>query len=190
MNEKIERLLAQGEGLSVEFKECANVVSGAVYETVCAFLNTKGGDIFLGVRDDGKVIGISKENIDSIKKDFVYSVNNPSKLSPACCLSVVEIPVNGNIILHIFVPESSQVHRCNTKIFISCNDGDFDITDRHQEVSNLYIKKRSSYSENKIFHAATLEDLRVDLIAKARKLAGIQDADHQWRQTTRPSTSL
>ncbi|OEG69757.1 hypothetical protein ATZ36_07615 [Candidatus Endomicrobiellum trichonymphae] len=131
MNKKINQLLSRGERSNIEFKECARGISSTVYETVCAFLNAKGGDISLGVKDNGNIIGIAKEPIASIKHDFVTSVNNPSKLSPTVCLSPEEIFIDGGKILYIIVPKSSQVHKCATKIFICNNCADLNITDKH-----------------------------------------------------------
>jgi len=48
----------------------------------------------------------------------------------------------------------------------------------------LYVSKQTSYSENRIFPAVKFRDLRVDLIVKARKLAGIHGADRSWQQMT------
>ncbi|OEG69706.1 hypothetical protein ATZ36_07930 [Candidatus Endomicrobiellum trichonymphae] len=42
MNKKIKQMLSRGERSNIEFKECARDISSTVYETVCAFLNTKG----------------------------------------------------------------------------------------------------------------------------------------------------
>ena len=42
-------------------------------------LNRNGGHIFLGVDDDGKVIGTYKSYIASMKKDFANLCNNPEK---------------------------------------------------------------------------------------------------------------
>lgn len=39
MKEKIKKLIKQGEGLQLEFKECRNELNKNIYETVCAFLN-------------------------------------------------------------------------------------------------------------------------------------------------------
>lgn len=36
---KIKALVKQGEGLTVEFKECKTALNKNVYETVCAFSN-------------------------------------------------------------------------------------------------------------------------------------------------------
>ena len=72
-------------------------------------------------------------------------------------------------------PESSQVHRCNGRIYDRNEDGDLDITDHTRLVSSLYHRKQETYSENKIFSYVTLDHLREDLIAKARKVYGNQD---------------
>jgi len=78
------------------------------------------------------------------------------------------------------VPESSQVHRYNGRIFDRNEDGDFDITNHTRQVADLYIRKQVTYSENKIYPFAKLADLRTDLIAKCRRLAGVWREDHPW----------
>jgi len=35
--------VAKGEGIDIEFKESYEVLSRSVYETICSFLNRKGG---------------------------------------------------------------------------------------------------------------------------------------------------
>ena len=37
MIDKIKALIAQGEGLKVEFKEASSAIPNTVYETVCSF---------------------------------------------------------------------------------------------------------------------------------------------------------
>ncbi len=176
------RLIQKGEGLAIEFKESRDGLSRNVFETVCAFLNRHGGNLFLGVSDAGDIVGIASEHTGKIKKEFVTSVNNPQKIHPACYLSVDEYEVEGKKILRIFVPESSQVHRCNGRIFDRNEDGDFDITDQTNLVAELYRRKQTTYSENRIYPHASLSDLRNDLIDRARKMAGIQRKDHPWLQ--------
>ena len=77
-------------------------------------------------------------------------------------------------------PSFPQVHRCNGRIFDRNEDGDLDITDHTQLVAELYHRKQTSYSENKIYPYATLADLREDLIARVRKTVGLQRKDHPW----------
>lgn len=180
--ENIHKLINQGEGLTLEFKESRNDLNRNVYETVCAFLNRNGGTLLLGVRDSGEILGIDPGKLEHIKKDFITSINNPQKIHPTCSLSVNEFELDGKRILGIYVPESSQVHRCSGRIFDRNEDGDLDITDNTLLVAELYRRKQSTYSENRIFPYATISDLRTDLIDRARKMAGIQRKDHPWLQ--------
>jgi len=176
----LKALIKQGEGISVEFKECRRTLNRNVYKTVCAFLNRHGGDLLLGVRDAGEVTGVDPDCIDNIKKDFVTAINNLQKLHPPAYLSVDEVDVEGKTVLRIYVPESSQVHRCNGRIYDRNEDGDLDITDHTRQVADLYHRKQSTYSEKKIYPYDSLEDLRSDLIDKCRRLAGVWREGHPW----------
>lgn len=138
--ENLKNLIAAGEGVNIEFKECRNKLNKDLFETVCAFLNRIGGHIFLGVADDGKIIGVDEDSIEQIKKDIVTSMNNPMKMNPTFYLSVEEIDIEGVKVLYIHIPESSQVHRCNGKIYDRNEDGDFEITNNSDLVAGLYLR--------------------------------------------------
>ena len=155
-------LINGGESLTVEFKQSKNKLNRDVFDSVCAFLNRNGGHLFLGVNDDGTIIGIDRGEIDKLKKDFVTSMNNPLKINPTFYLTVEEVEIENKIILYIFVPESSQVHRCNGKIYDRNEDGDIDITDNTNLVASLYMRKQSTYTENRIYTYARITDLRKD----------------------------
>lgn len=174
-------LIRKGEGISAEFKTCRNSLSRDVFETVCAFLNRHGGTILFGVQDSGEVQGIAPDAIGQMKKDFVTAINNPQKLHPPAYLSVEEMTLEGKPILHIYVPESSQVHRCNGRIYDRNEDGDLDITDNTRQVAGLYQRKQATYSENKIYPYAGLDELERELLAKCRKIAALRREDHPWR---------
>ncbi len=76
-----------------------------------------------------------------------------------------------------------KVHKCTAAMaasMIEMKDGDFDITDHTRLVSELYQRKQASYSENKIYPYAGLKDLRLDLIAKCRKIASLRYDKHPW----------
>lgn len=181
MIKKIREILNSGEGISVEFKESKRALTKDVFETICAFLNRNGGEILLGVNDKKEIIGIEKDSIESIKKDLVSTLNNSSKISPTVYLSIEEFEIDDKKILYIFVPASSQVHKCSGKIFDRNEDGDFNISDNHNLVTKLYMNKQTFYTETKIYPYCTLDDLRIDLIEKARKMAVIQRENHPWK---------
>ncbi|MDD3308217.1 MAG: putative DNA binding domain-containing protein [Acetobacterium sp.] len=179
--EQLKALTAGGESLTVEFKQSRTKLNKDVFESVCAFLNRSGGHLFLGVEDQGNLVGIDPGTVDKVKKDFVTSMNNPQKISPTFHLSVETIEMDGKTILYVFVPESSQVHRCNGRIFDRNEDGDLDITDNTNLVSVLYLRKQSGYTENRIFPFAKLSELKPELLIKVRKMAANERTDHPWK---------
>lgn len=182
--ERIKEILQKGESLTVEFKESKNKLNKDVFDTVCAFLNRNGGELFLGVNDRGEVVGVDKDSVAQVKKDFATSMNNPQKINPTFYLNAEEIQIGDKIILYIYVPESSQVHRCNGKIFDRNEDGDIDITHNTNLVSGMYLRKQGTYTENRIYPFIQLEDLRSDLFTKVRKLASNQRPNHPWLEMT------
>jgi ATP-dependent DNA helicase RecG len=140
----LEKLLQQGEGLKVEFKT-------SLFETVCAFLNRKGGHLLLGVKDGGTIEGIIEDGIQNIIDNIITNANNPQKLNPPYYLSPEVIDVQGKKVIYLYVPESSQVHSTAGKIFDRNEDGYFNITGQTEQVTQLYLRKQATYSENKIY---------------------------------------
>jgi ATP-dependent DNA helicase RecG len=175
------QLIRKGEGIDLEFKTCRNQLNRDVYETVCAFLNRHGGTILLGVSDAGDIQGIDRDAVSQTKKDFVTTMNNPQKIHPPAYMTIDEVAVQGKPVLRIYVPESSQVHRCNGRIYDRNEDGDLDITDNTLGVATLYQRKQAIYSENKIYTYAGLGELELGLLAKCRKIAVLRREDHPWR---------
>jgi len=68
---KLETTIAVGETVAVEFKRCGGKIEADTYETVCSFLNRFGGDIYLGVEDNGEVVGVPENAATDIIKNFI-----------------------------------------------------------------------------------------------------------------------
>ncbi len=79
MQEHIKHLLEQGEGLKVEFKTASGGVPKNLYETVCAFSNTDGGEILLDVTDAGEIQGIEKTLATQYKKTSSQQLTTEQK---------------------------------------------------------------------------------------------------------------
>lgn len=148
---------------------------------MCAFLNRFWGNIILGVNDNREVIGIDEDFILKLKKDFVNLCNNTSKISPTIYLKIMDYEVDGKKILYINIPDSSEVYRCNGRIYDRNEDGDSDITDNSNLVADMYIRKRDLHIEDKIFPYATMENLRNDLFEKTKKWAILKNDNHPWK---------
>ena len=68
ITEQLMQLIRDGESITVEFKESKRAITKDVYETVCAFSNRDGGHIFLGVKDNGDIIGVEPDSVEKLKK--------------------------------------------------------------------------------------------------------------------------
>jgi ATP-dependent DNA helicase RecG len=179
---QLKELIQKGEGLDLEFKTCRSHLSRDVYETVCAFLNRHGGTILLGVQDGGAGKGIEPAAVAQIRKDFVTAINNPQKLNPPTHIFIEEVTVEDKCLLRVYVPESSQVHRCNGRIYDRNEDGDLDITDHTVQVAHLYQRKQAVYTENRVYPHVQIENLRSDVIERCRKYVRINKKDHPWSE--------
>ena len=179
--EGIDSLLTKGEGIDIEFKECYFELSKSAFETICAFLNRQGGHLLLGVSNNRLVEGVLKSEADKIINDIVTAANSPAKLSPPFYLAPEVVDYSGKKIIYVYVPESSQVHRTANKIFDrTVTDGDIDITNHTAQVTQLYIRKQQTYSENCIYPFVKTEDLRLDLLQRVRTMVSNQQANHPW----------
>lgn len=185
MTEKtIRKLLEDGEGFTVEYKECVNGLNDSVFETVAAFSNRYGGHILLGVKeegDKGAVIGVNRNAASAMKKNFINVLNNPDKITPSLYLSLEEFEMDGKLILWAYVPVGSQVEFCDKKIWDRNGDADQDITRSVDLVANLYNRKSSSYHERKIFPYATTDHLCMSLLPRIRQMAVTKRSDHPWQ---------
>ena len=63
-----------------------------------------------------------------------------------------------------------MVHRCNGKIYGRSEDGDFDITNHTDTVAMLYMRKQTSFSENRVLPHLTLSDFDKAVMDKVKKM--------------------
>lgn len=83
-----ERMIATGENEKVEFKstlrwnlaadKADKAIENSALKTIVAFLNTEGGTLFIGVKDDGNILGIEK---DQFLNDDKYLLHFASLLN-------------------------------------------------------------------------------------------------------------
>ena len=86
--ESIQRLIAAGEGRTIEFKSTMRMnlhtqkagkeIEIAWLKAVAAFMNTDGGTLLLGVADDGQIVGLEQDsfaNEDKCRLHFKNLIN-------------------------------------------------------------------------------------------------------------------
>ena len=173
-----------GETIAVEFKRCGNRIENDVYETVCSFLNRFGGDIYLGVLDDGTVSGVPENAAPDLVKNFISVVSNPNMLAPTVYLSPEILTFEGKTIIRVHVPPSAEVHSFKKVIYDRVDDADVQVTATAQ-IAQMYIRKQEVFTERRIYPYVGMEDLRLDLLSKLRRMAVNNDSqNHPWNSMT------
>ena len=178
--QQLQNIIQNGESITVEFKKCTTELTYSVFETVCAFLNRTGGHLILGVADNGSIVGVNPNCIEAMKKNFINTVNNPEMLNPTFYFSPETFTIDGKSVIHIYIPESSQVHRYKGKVYDRVGDADNDITNSHYQINNIYLRKNREFTENEVLPFLAVSDLSSDTFKKARRLAGVRDDNHPW----------
>jgi ATP-dependent DNA helicase RecG len=173
-------MLEVGETVAVEFKRCSGRIEADTYETVCSFLNRFGGDIYLGVEDDGTVVGVPEKASSSIIKNFISMVSNPEIISPTVYLAPEVLEYMGKYIVHIHVPPSSEVHSFKRVIYDRVDDADVKVTATGQ-IAQMYIRKQRIFTEKKVYPYVKDEHLRLDMLPRIRQLAVNRFKDHPWK---------
>lgn len=122
----IEDLIRQGEGERVEYKsslrwdyregKVTKIPPKAVAKTLAAFLNTSGGTLVIGVKDDGDAVGIQpdieslsqKPNHDGFALAFTQAVGNYLGMDVAARVEMTFAEKEGKTLAVASCPPSSQ----------------------------------------------------------------------------------
>ncbi|WP_303311691.1 helix-turn-helix domain-containing protein [Hymenobacter sp. BT730] len=102
MSELLE-LIAQGEGERLEFKKKTTHPT-RIARTLVSLANTHGGQVLVGVEDDGRVVGVR----DAEEEMYVLRLAAELYTDPPVPLSFQEVEEDGRTVLIITVRESRQ----------------------------------------------------------------------------------
>jgi len=163
---ELKQYLKHKRGEHLEFFECATGLDYRMFDTVCAFLNTKGGLIILGVK------------VDKYKKEIIGASNNTFFINPPFILHPEDFMINDKYVIAIWVPISSQVHKYNNVIFDRVNDTDLKVKGQH--VDEIYSRKRNLFTENIIYPFLSKDHFKKELFDKCRNLIRSHNPDHPW----------
>jgi predicted HTH transcriptional regulator len=105
LNTGLYRLIEEGEHQQQDFKFCIND-SKKIAKSLVAFANTDGGRLLIGVKDNGKVVGISTD-------EEYYMVESAAKIysNPPISFTTKQWHSEGKTVLEISVqPSKNKPH--------------------------------------------------------------------------------
>ena len=102
----IDKLIQQGESLALEFKSDLKCLSDRdLVAAVVSLANTEGGDLLLGIEDDGTVTGLHANHFAVSGLPSLIA----NKTNPALSVRVERYDLQGKSIVRITVPKSRQL---------------------------------------------------------------------------------
>lgn len=98
----INQLIFNGEGLKLDFK---HTISDAykIAKTICAYANTKGGTLLVGVRDNKTIAGVKSE-----EEKYMIEMAAQLYCIPPIDLKFTEHVIEKKIILEVTIDESKN----------------------------------------------------------------------------------
>ncbi|WP_423928918.1 RNA-binding domain-containing protein [Candidatus Palauibacter sp.] len=131
-------LIKRGESKTLEFKSTLrwnlkedrkdNRVTHAALKTIAAFLNTEGGDLLLGVADDGSVVGIVRDGFDNEDKFMLHLsqvVRNALGDRAGTCIDPRTQILHGGVVCVVSCQRSPEPVFLRWKGFENSEEGDF-----------------------------------------------------------------
>ena len=98
----IEALITQGEGQQLDFKfEVSD--SKKIARTLCAFANTDGGRLLIGVKDNGHIAGVRSE-----EEFYMIEAASTMYTRPGVPFSAKRWVINGKTVLEVCIAPSPK----------------------------------------------------------------------------------
>lgn len=164
------KILAEGETQDVEFKESFPGTEETA-KLICGFANVDGGIIAIGVKNNGRVAGITG-NADELQKKMAVISQN-IKTPPILKMKVLEI--DGKKVLFVIVPKASDsnFHTYDGAIYVRIGS----TTQRLQDAPAMldYLRNRSILCFDEQVSEAKLGDVDENKVGRFLKLQSRDD---------------
>jgi predicted HTH transcriptional regulator len=100
---QVKIMILEGEGVNLDFKKTITSCY-KIAKTMVSFANNKGGKLFIGVADDGKISGVKSEDEERYMIDKAATFFAKPLLEP----TFEEIYIDDKIIVIVDIPQSDQ----------------------------------------------------------------------------------
>ena len=182
--DKFIALTRKGEDTRIEYKTCTEEISESLYESVCSFLNHSGGQILVGVQNDGTIIGVNPDKVEKLRTDIVNCINNPELFLPCPYFTPRILEVEGKSVMQLDIPCGQYVYRFKGRYWDRNDDADIDVTDQPELLLSIFERKNPHLFEERIVEGLTMEHLDAKTFQYCRNILATIQPSHSWLQMT------
>jgi ATP-dependent DNA helicase RecG len=184
-------ILALRESINIEFKSSSTKLPASFWETYSAFANTEGGDIILGVLENGKGGDIEIHGVKdplAMRQEIFNLANNSQKLS--CNLltdqSIEEYTINNVVVLYVHVPkaprQSRPVYLKGNPMYsyVRMNEGDYKMPEH--TIHKILAERVETSRDAAVLKGYSLEDLDQNSLNEYRNNFAFTKPNHPFLQ--------
>ncbi len=182
--DKFIALTRKGEDTRIEYKTCTEEISESLYESVCSLLNHSGGQILVGVKNDGTILGVNPDKIEQLRTDIVNCINNPELFLPCPYFTPRIMEVEGKKVIQLDIPCGQYVYRFKGRYWDRNDDADIDVTDQPELLLSIFERKNPHLFEERIVEGLTMEHLDAKTFQYCRNILATIQPSHSWLQMT------
>ena len=180
--DKFIALTRKGEDTRIEYKTCTEEISESLYESVCSLLNHSGGQILVGVQNDGTIIGVNPEKVEQLRADIVNCINNPELFLPCPYFTPRIMEVEGKSVMQLDIPCGQYVYRFKGRYWDRNDDADIDVTDQPELLLSIFERKNPHLFEERFVEGLTMEGLDPNTFQYCRNVIQSRQPSHAWLQ--------
>lgn len=182
--DKFIALTRKGEDTRIEYKTCTEEISESLYESVCSLLNHSGGQILVGVKNDGTIIGVNPDKVERLRTDIVNCINNPELFLPCPYFTPRIMEIEGKKVMRLDIPCGQYVYRFKGRYWDRNDDADIDVTDQPELLLSIFERKNPHLFEERIVEGLTMEHLDAKTFQYCRNILATIQPSHSWLQMT------
>lgn len=156
MEKDLDSLIRRGESETVEFKSSAANIG----ETICAFANSNGGILIIGIDDKGKLLGVGKGEEE---KTF----STAQSCEPKVKIYVSKRVTRDKHILIVHLRKSNTVHFFKGRAYVRL--GPTNRVLAPIELAQIFRKRDMLIFDNTTNEKAALEDINWDFVESKLK---------------------
>lgn len=161
---ELMQILSQGEDSRNQFKK--NITNGdSLASEIVAFSNGKGGNIFIGVDDDGIIKGLTKDDIQRLNQ--LISNTASQNVRPAVNPTTQILSINDNLVLILEIPKGiNKPYQDKNGIFWVKNGSDKRKATSREEIQRLFQSSGHIHADEIPVNGVTIADLDLDYFSK------------------------
>lgn len=180
-NEYIEHLINRGNSEQNQIFETKNKLPSDFYITICAFLNTEGGEIIIVDSFENGIVGLSDADLNILYEKIKVGLESHINISPKIRLTIKFLNFYEEKILYIKVPIGQGVFTCRggKSIYERRGATNYLLTNISDQL-RVQENKQVYYPDIKIIKYLNESHFNLDIYNKALNLIAQTKASHPW----------